>query len=221
MSIESEVFKKMIICKDKLLTYGFEEELNCYKYSKQMSNGFIATLRIDKEDKIIGKIFDPSLDEEYTNFRIESLKGEFVNSIRAEYKNMLLDIAEKCCENLYFITPQANRIASEIIKEYHNHPEFLWESAPDCAIFRHPSNQKWYALIVYIDRSKLDKKTTGMVEVLNLKIKEDERDNLLKQDGFYLAWHMNKKNWITIVLDNTMSDEEVMKYIKKSFIYTS
>ncbi|MDE7105693.1 MAG: MmcQ/YjbR family DNA-binding protein [Anaeroplasmataceae bacterium] len=221
MSIESEVFKKMNFLKDKLLAYGFEENLNCYKYSKQMSNGFIATLFIDEEYKIIGKILDPSLDEEYTNFRIESLKGEFVNTIRSEYKAILLDIADKCCERLYFVTPQANRIASKIIKEYNNQPEFLWEASPDCAIFRHTENQKWYALIAYIDRSRLDKKITGMVEILNLKIKEDERDTLLKQDGFYLAWHMNKKSWITITLDDTISDEEVMKYIKKSYIYTS
>lgn len=221
MSIESEIFKKVKFCKDKLLAYGFKEERNCYKYSKEMSNGFIAILLLGESEQIVGKIIDPSLDEEYTNFRIQNLKGEFVNSIREEYKSLLQDIAEKCCERLYFITPQANRIANEIIKEYNNQPEFLWEASPDCAIFRHTENQKWYALIAYIDRSRLDKKITGMVEILNLKIREDERDNLLKQKGVYLAWHMNKKSWITLVLDDTISDEEVMKYIKKSYIYTS
>ena len=62
---------------------------------------------------------------------------------------------------------------------------------------------------------------TGKVEILNLKINEDELDELLKQDGFYLAYHMNKKSWVAVTLDDTLSDEEVMKYIKKSYIYTS
>ncbi|MCM1130462.1 MAG: MmcQ/YjbR family DNA-binding protein [Roseburia sp.] len=221
MSIESEVFKKMKFNKDKLLAYGFEERQNCYRYSINMSNGFTAMIMLDESNQIAGKIIDLSLGEEYNNFRIESMKGEFVNSVREEYKNILLDIKNKCCERLYFITPQANRIAGKIIKQYHNQPEFLWESSPDYAIFRHINNKKWYALIAYIERRKLDKKAIGMVEILNLKIKEDERDALLKQEGFYLAWHMNKKSWVTITLDDTVSDEEVMMYIKKSYIYTS
>ncbi|MDE5856047.1 MAG: MmcQ/YjbR family DNA-binding protein [Anaeroplasmataceae bacterium] len=221
MSIESEVFKKVKFSKDKLLAYGFKAEPNCYKYSKEMINGFTAMLMLDESEQITGKIIDNSLGEEYTNYRIDSLKGEFVNSIREEYKGLLQDIVDKCCERLYFVTPQANRIASEIIKEYNNQPEFLWEASPDCAIFRHSNNQKWYALIAYINRNKFDKTATDMVEILNLKIKEDERDNLLKQKGIYMAWHMNKKSWITITLDETLSDEEVMKYIKKSYIYTS
>lgn len=221
MSIESEVFKKVNFNKDKLLAYGFKAEDNYYKYSKEMINGFTATIVLDESEQITGKIMDNSLGEEYTNYRIESMKGEFVNSIREEYKSILLDVADKCCEKLCFVTPQANRIAKMIMETYQNTPEFLWEASPDCAVYRHSENQKWYALIAYINRNKFDKKTTGMVEILNLKIKEDERDNLLKQDGFYLAWHMNKKSWITITLDEMVSDEEVMKYIKKSYIYTS
>ncbi|MDE7213144.1 MAG: MmcQ/YjbR family DNA-binding protein [Anaeroplasmataceae bacterium] len=207
--------------KDKLLSYGFKKDNNVYSFSKEMSNGFVVLIELNEQEILTGKIMDPSLDEEYTNFRIESLKGEFVNSIREEYKSILLDIAEACCEKQYFITPQTNRIAKAIIETYHNEPEFLWESTPDCAIFRHSDNQKWYALIMYIDKSKIDKKASGMVEVLNLKIKEEELDELLKQKGFYLAYHMNKKKWITIVLDDTISDAEVMEYIKKSHIYTS
>ncbi|MDE6415266.1 MAG: MmcQ/YjbR family DNA-binding protein [Anaeroplasmataceae bacterium] len=221
MSIESEVLKKMKFCEDKLIAYGFKFENNCYKYNIEMKNGFIINLIYDKSHGVIGKIYDPTLDEEYTNFRIESLKGEFVNSIREEYRSTLMDISDKCCEKQYFITPQANRVAKKIIEIYHNEPEFLWESAPDHAIFRHPENQKWYALIAYIDRSRIDKNASGMIEILNLKIKEDELDLLLKQEGFYLAYHMNKKSWITITLDETLSDIEVMEYIKKSHIYTS
>ncbi|MDE6660347.1 MAG: MmcQ/YjbR family DNA-binding protein [Anaeroplasmataceae bacterium] len=221
MSIESEVFKKRKFSKDKLLSYGFKKDNTIYSFSKEMSNGFIAVIEFNEQEILTGKIMDPSLDEDYTNFRVESLKGEFVNSIREEYKSILFDIAEHCCEKQYFITPQTNRIAKTIIETYHNEPEFLWESSPDCAIFRHPDNQKWYALIMYINKNKVDKKAFGMVEVLNLKIKEEELSELLNQDGFYEAYHMNKKKWITIVLDDTIPDVKVIEYIKKSHIYTS
>ncbi|MDE6241844.1 MAG: MmcQ/YjbR family DNA-binding protein [Anaeroplasmataceae bacterium] len=221
MSIESEVFKKMKFCKDKLLSYGFNLDGNCYKYNCKMKNGFTVKLVYDEFNTLTGSIYEPGLEEEYTNFRVESLKGEFVNSIREEYKNILLDIADKCCEKLYFMTPQANRIAKEIIDTYHNEPEFLWESAPDHAIFRHPENKKWYAAILYVDRSRIEKNASGMTEVLNLKIKEEELNKILTQKGFYQAYHMNKKKWISIILEEIVPDIQVMEYVKKSHFYTS
>ncbi|MDE6655721.1 MAG: MmcQ/YjbR family DNA-binding protein, partial [Anaeroplasmataceae bacterium] len=219
MSIESEVFKKKKIHIEKLLEYGFEKIKESYVYFISMKNDFKASIVVDEKMNVSGKIFDQ--EEEYTNFRISNLKGEFVNSVREEYKSILQDIADRCCEKLYFITPQANRITNEVIKLYHNEPEFLWESSPDHGIFRNPDNQKWYALIAYIEKSKLVKNALGKTEIINLKIKEDERESLLKRNGFYLAWHMNKKSWITIILDDTVSDSEVMELIKKSHIYTS
>lgn len=31
---------------------------------------------------------------------------------------------------------------------------------------------------------------------------------------------MNKKNWISIILDNTLSDDEIMSYIEESHRFT-
>ena len=42
----------------------------------------------------------------------------------------------------------------------------------------------------------------------------------LNQKGIYPAYHMNKKHWISIFLDETFSDGEIMEYIKKSRMYT-
>lgn len=41
--------------------------------------------------------------------------------------------------------------------------------------------------------------------------------DLLKKKGFYPAYHMNKKNWVTIILDDTLSDTEIMQYVKTSY----
>ena len=71
-----------------------------------------------------------------------------------------------------------------------------------------------------LDKSKLDKKSTGEIEIINIKLEPHEIENLLKQDGFYPAYHMNKKNWITVILNNTISDENIMSLIDKSYSYT-
>ena len=51
---------------------------------------------------------------------------------------------------------------------------------------------------------------------MNVKLDKDEITELLKTRGFYPAYHMNKKNWITILLDDTISDEVIMCLIEKS-----
>ena len=71
-----------------------------------------------------------------------------------------------------------------------------------------------------IDKSKLGINSTGEIEIINIKLESDEIRYLLKQDGFYPAYHMNKKSWITVILNNTVSDENIMSLIEKSYSYT-
>ena len=42
-------------------------------------------------------------------------------------------------------------------------------------------------------------------------------DKLLSTKGFYEAYHMNKKNWISIILDETLDDEIIKKLICDSY----
>ena len=73
---------------------------------------------------------------------------------------------------------------------------------------------------MYIERAKLDEHSEDKVEVINLKLNKDEIPDLCKKDGIYPAWHMNKKYWVSVTLDDTLTDDEVMKYIEESYSYT-
>jgi len=220
MKIEQELFKRSNINFEKLKAYGFIKKENTYQYSKIIMDEFKVDITIDKTGKVIGKIYDLSFGEEYTNFRIESQTGEFVNQIKEEYKKILNDIINHCCEKKYFITDQANRITKRINDRYHDEPEFAWESSPGFGIFRNTDTKKWYALIMNIDKSKLDKNCSGEIEAINLKIDSNKIPSLLNKKGIYPAYHMNKKHWITIILDNTLQDEEIIEYIKESHSFT-
>ena len=55
---------------------------------------------------------------------------------------------------------------------------------------------------------------------INLKLNEDTITNLLNKKGYYKAYHMNKKKWITIILDDTVKDEEIIFYIQESYNLT-
>lgn len=216
--IEDKIFKKSNVITDKLIPYGFIKKDNKYIYQTNIiNNNFMVEIEIIN-NKVSGKIIDLSFNEEYTNFRINDLTGDFVSKIRTEYENILLDIRHNCFIENYFISNQSNRITNIIIEKYNTYPEFLWEKTPDCGIFRNKLNQKWYGIIMNIPKNKLDKKSTEEnVEIINLKVSEDKISNLIKLEGYYRAYHMNKKNWITIILNDTLKDEEILSYIEESY----
>ncbi len=222
MTIEEEIFKKSKIQFDTLIPYGFKKEKNKYVFSKNIRNDtFQVHVEISDTGEIVGTIYDLAFQEEYTNYRIENQIGEFASQVKEEFQNILIDIKNHCTTTNYFYTKQANRITNQIIQRYHDVPEFLWEKSPEHGVFRNPLHGKWYALIMRISLNKIDcNEGEKDVEILNLKLDEEEIPKLLKRKGFYPAYHMNKKSWITILLDHTVADEEIMNYIVKSHQFT-
>lgn len=148
------------------------------------------------------------------------LKLKKISKVRTAYEQILIDIRNHCFEKNYFISPQANRITKWIETIYHDEPEFLWKKYPGYGIFRNQKNGKWYGAIMNIDFSKLDSKKTGEVEIIDLKLEEEKVKCYLKENGFYSAYHMNKKNWITVLLDGTVADEKMISLIKESYLNT-
>ena len=215
--LEDEVFKKRKLNKDKLIPYGFILENNIYKYSKLiMDDIFRVDITIDSKGNVIGRVYDLDGDYEYTNFRLENVKGDFVNRVKDEYIKVLESIANNCYTEEYFIYKQSNEVSNLIKEKYNVLPEFLWESNPNYGIFRNESSNKWFAIIMNIDRNKLDFKMSGEVEVLNVKL-DDLVDTYLKKEGIYPAYHMSKKSWVSIILDNTLSNKEIMNLIDISY----
>lgn len=215
MNIEQDLFKRSTLIPDKLLSFGFVKEGNIYKYStKIMHDKFRVDIEVNKES-IHGKIYDLSTNDEYTNFRIEDF-GAFSNTIREKYIEVLKSIRNNCFVSKYFIGNQSNRIANMIVKNFNCEPEFLWENNPGYGVFRNAPSDKWFAIIMNIDKSKVVSKSSGEVEVINVK-SDDFTESYLKKKGIYPAYHMNKKSWVTIILDDTLSDAEILNIISTSY----
>lgn len=216
LSIEEEVFKRSIVNYNKLIDYGFKKDGNRYILKKEfLDNSFLAIITINDKGIANGKIIDLLVNEEYTNIRTE-MNGVFVNKVREEYKIILNEIKNNCYDSKYFINNQANNISKYIKDKYNVEPEFLWKKYPYFGIFRNKSNNKWFALITNIDKSKIDE-GTGEVELLNIKLDKNEIKELLREDGFYEAYHMNKKSWISIILNDTLNDNKIYELINESY----
>ncbi len=220
MQIEEQLFKRSYPNFQKLISYGFKEENKTYLYTENFQDdSFKLEVRVYEDGKVQAKIYDLELADEYLAYRVENQTGEFVSSIRDYLEKTLLDIREKCFVDEYFIYDQSNRIAKVIKEKYNIVPEFLWENDKKNAVFRNTNNKKWLAIIMNINKNKLDSEDKD-VEVINVKIDAQKIPSLLEKNGIYKAYHMNKKYWITITLDETLSDEEIMAYIAESYSYT-
>ena len=215
MTIEEEIFKTYKVNENKLLKYGFVKD-KTYKYSKKIMNNFEVQITIDTNN-IIGKIYDLESQCEYTNYRVKDATGEFTSKIKEKYINILKDIRKKCFEKNYFVFEKSNNITTKIIKKYETTPEFLWKKYPGYGVFRNKKSGKWFAIIMNIDKSKIILNQKGEIEILNVKLNDDK---YLKQKGIYPAYHMNKKSWVTIILDDTLKEEEILNLINISYKYS-
>lgn len=118
---------------------------------------------------------------------------------------------------------QTQKVLAYIANEYGVEPEYLWpERFPTYSVFRNAQNQKWFGIIMTIPGIRLGLETTKDVEIIDLKFDKGQAlDFAESTTGIYPAYHMNKQNWITIVLDGTIDDAELFRLIDKSFAFSS
>ncbi|MDO4344524.1 MAG: MmcQ/YjbR family DNA-binding protein [Eubacteriales bacterium] len=101
-------------------------------------------------------------------------------------------------------------------KQYGTVPEYLWKSDPFSAVLRHP-NGKWYGIVMNIKKSALGLKDDMMADVINVKCEPDMTCLLTQTYGFFPGYHMNKKYWVTILLDETVSEAKVLNLLDMSY----
>ena len=224
-AIEQKVFRRKRFNTQKLADYGFEDKDGCRLLSCSFLDGsFTAEIRVYESGTVRGRVVDNASGDEYIPLRMPNMNGAFVGAVRAGYEELLLDIAETCCTDVAFACDQSNRIAAAIQEKYGVKPDFPWDEGRHDAsgVFRHGGSGKWFGLIMNIERRLLDADADKeMVDVLNLKADENKTDALHKIRGIYPAYHMNHKKWISVMLDDTLDDRDVMDLIDESFRLTS
>ena len=109
-----------------------------------------------------------------------------------------------------------------IKRKYKTSPEYLWKKFPEYAVFRYSDNNKWFALQAGVPGEKLGLGGGDLIDVVNVKVDDlFFRDTLIQQDGILPAYHMNKQNWVTVLLDGTVSEKQVLDLIDASFLATA
>ena len=220
MTIEENIFKRAEINKNALAGYGFQQAKGFWILERPFMNGdFKAVIRIDSSGHISGTVYEIATEDEYLPLRVESMDG-FAAEVRNEYEKILLDIKEQCCQINPFLYAQSNRLTLLIKEKYGDDPKFLFKRQPGYGVFKNPQTNKWYGMIMNIRANKLDKNRQCETEIIHLKLTEEKVQTLLKRKGFYPAYHMNKKNWNSILLNDTVPDKVLLDLLDDSHRFT-
>lgn len=225
MTIEEKIFQKKRFDPARMERFGFVTEDGIRTIRMPFLNGdFAAALRVSGDGHISGTVVDMMNGEEYAPLRNERFNGAYVNSVRSAYEELLQTIAQACCTDVLFASDQANRIAARIANRFGAEPDFPWSKDPydSAGVFRHADTEKWFALVMNITVHALKKNGDRTpIDAINLKIDPPDGPKLTETDGIFPAYHMNHKSWITVTLDDRLSDDAVMALIENSYRLTN
>ena len=103
-------------------------------------------------------------------------------------------------------------------RTYGTEADYPWSDGN--AVLRHRGSGKWYAVILEVRREKLGLPGEGSVHVVNVKCDPVLSGSLRTQPGYFPAYHMNKEQWLSILLDAAQPETEIQSLIDLSFRMT-
>ena len=211
----SNELKNKMIDYNKLLKYGFILENKKYIFkNKVLDNQFEVNIEIENNNAV-SYIIDLDNDEEYIVVDIKSTLGEFASKVKEEYENLINDVITNCTTKNVFKNKQSKKIIEYVKNKYNSDLEFLWKKYDDTAVIRNKNNNKWYGIIFSISKKVLGDYEDELVEIMD--IRADNIDKIIDNKNIYPGYHMNKKSWITILLDNKLDDEYILNLIDNSY----
>ena len=217
MDIES-IFRYKVPNAEKLAACGFlPDGEGVSKTVPILRDAFDVAVTVAPGGAVRFKVVEKATGEEYVLVHVDSAQGGFVGDVRKACEKVLADIAAGCFDTETLKAEQTKRTIAWMKSEFSAEPEFLWEKYRDCAAFRHPDNQKWFAVILTVDRSRLGMDGRGNVEVIDLKALPADVEARLADPRFLKAYHMNKTHWFTVCLDGSVPDEELFALIAESW----
>lgn len=96
-------------------------------------------------------------------------------------------------------------------------PERLWVKFPENIAFKDKTSNKWFALVLPVDKRKLGLKEDGEIYVMNVKSDPEFIRMITQSVGYMPAYHMNKQHWLTVFLDGTLPKEQIFERVDESY----
>lgn len=217
-NIAKLIFKNQRGRTEKLLKAGFQKRGQQFVQQQSlMADAFTLTVTVTLPSTVVTELIDNETAQPYTLHLNESNTGEFVAQVREAYTTALQAIATKCFETDIFQTEQAHLLIKTCRQNYDDELEFLWKKFPDNAIWRRSDTKKWYALLMKISKRKLGLDSDEIVTITDFRLTDKQREQLIDNQTYFPGYHMNKQHWFTIILDGSVPDADLLKYLQTSY----
>lgn len=105
-----------------------------------------------------------------------------------------------------------------IKSEYNVESDTPFADSPETIVFRNKKNKKWFGIIIgNLPKDRLGLDSSDRADIINLKCDPLFSFNVVNNEGVFKAYHMNKEHWISVLLDGSVSEEEIAFLINMSY----
>lgn len=187
----------------------FRKEGDVWRLTERVEDDLFVQYSFNGE-KLIASVLDEE-GEVYALFDLSLTPGSFVSSLREKVKDKLLEKLSPTS-----LISKRDEIIHFFFEQYSISPDKPWSDDDDTLVFRSKKNSKWIALLMEIPLSKLDKRREGISLVMNIKHDSASIPSLIDNTNIFPAWHMGKKNWISVLVDDSLSFEKLWSLVERS-----
>ena len=210
MAFEDAYLPKAVPDADGLLRLGFSHEGETYyKETVILDGAFLLQITVTGIS-VTTKLIETESGEPYELYRVESAHGDYVGMVRDAVKEVLMEMRATCYPASWTQRSQPKEILNFIHRTFGEEEEYPWDDVN--AVVRRKDNRKWYALFMPLPVSKLGIDEDRHEVIMNIAHNGADVDHRV----FYPAYHMNKKSWVSMVLDGSVPSKDIEAYITQS-----
>lgn len=181
-------------------------------YEIDILNEFKLSVFIYQNGRIDTTLIDKETNDEYTLYKTNA-KGNYVAKIRENIADIIKNLVDKYYIDDLFKSEVCIKLLDYIKDTYDVELEFLWKKS-DNFVLRENKHKKWFGAFMKIPKNKLGLNSEKMVDVLNVKVDDT---SIIDYTYIFPAYHMNKKYWVSILLEDGIDLEKVIKLIDRSY----
>ncbi|AEV94367.1 MmcQ/YjbR family DNA-binding protein [Pediococcus claussenii] len=214
---EDPIFKESKINPQKALEFGFTTDSigNFVYLIPIMQDQFTLLVQTTEGSPVQTKLTDNITGTEYVLHH--NPQGAYSRKVQVEYHEALLKIQKNAFTSAVFAESKTQDIIKYIQQTYGDQLEFLWKKTPKNAIVRRPDTNKWYAALLTIPQNKIGLIGDIEITVLNLHVEPQKVESVVDNRTYFPGYHMNKKHWISVYLNNDEPIENILLLLDNSY----
>ena len=203
---------------DKLEPFGFVRDGGAYFYAEDLLAGsFRLHVKLSEDGVVSTLLMDTDSEEPYVLHLVENAQGAFVGEVRVAYQAVLDRIGEACGEHGNFHGAYVEELLRYVQNTYGDEIEYPWKDDMDAAVIRSHLTRKWYVVFMKVHPSKIGLGGSHPIRIMNLHGTAEQVTALVDGERYFPGWHMNRKYWYTVCLDESIPMYELQRRIDESF----